>query len=255
MPRRRFALSVKPTKRKEAQGMTPLPSLGHAEAYLNIHLSRSGPGNFSRSAGPFVSVSRESGSGSGLFAKALRPRLEQEFPGESQWVVFDRNLVEAMLQARHLSPHIARFLPEDRVSEIDASIGELIGLHPNIWSLIQRTNDMIRELARTGHAVLVGRGANFATRNVPNGVHVRLAATPEFRAARMAEELNTTLEAAAAHNAHTDAARRAYVRSVFQADVTDPSCYDLVINVETVPLDQAVEATVGLLRARVAACV
>ena len=235
--------------------MTPQPSLGHAEAYLNIHLSRSGPGHFSRSAGPFVTISRQSGSGSAVFAHALAARLEHELPGESAWVVFDRNLVEAMLQSRQLSPRIAKFLPEDRISEIDASIGELIGLHPNIWNLIQRTNDMIRELARAGHAVIVGRGANFATTGVANGVHVRLVAPPDFRAVRMAQELGATAEVAAAHNAHTDAARRAYVRSVFEADVTDPSSYDLLINVATMPLDQAVEMTASLVRARVAACV
>ncbi|HVU24905.1 MAG TPA: cytidylate kinase family protein [Opitutus sp.] len=235
--------------------MTPQPSLGHAEAYLNIHLSRSGPGHFSRSAGPFVTVSRESGSGSAAFARALAARLEREAPGESPWVVFDRNLVEAMLQSRQLSPRIAEFLPEDRISEIDASIGELIGLHPNLWNLVQRTNDMIRELARGGHAVIVGRGANFATTGAANGVHVRLTAPADFRAARVARELNVTAAAAAAHNAHTDAARRAYVRSVFEADVTEPSSYDLLINMATVPLDHAVEMTATLLRTRVPAAV
>lgn len=235
--------------------MTPQPSLGHAEAYLNIHLSRSGPGHFSRSAGPFITISRESGSGSASFAGALAARLEQEFPGESRWMIFDRNLVEAMLQSRHLSPRIAKFLPEDRVSEIDASIGELLGLHPNIWNLIQRTNDMMRELARAGHAILVGRGANFATTGVPNGVHLRLVAPVDYRAERMARELGTHAEVAAAHNAHTDAARRAYVRSVFEADVSQPSCYDLLINVATVPPENAVESVVHLLRARASACV
>ncbi|HWA84664.1 MAG TPA: cytidylate kinase-like family protein [Opitutus sp.] len=235
--------------------MPPQPSLGHAEAYLNVHLSRSGPGHLSRGAGPFVTVSRESGSGSAPFARALAARLDQEIPGETPWVVFDRDLVEAMLRSRHLSPRIAKFLPEDRISEIDASIGELIGLHPNIWNLIQRTNDMMRELARTGHAVIVGRGANFATEGVANGVHVRLVAPPAFRAARMAQELGGTAESAAAHNAHTDTARRAYVHSVFDANVTDPSNYDLLLNVATIPLEQAVEMTASLLRTRVAACV
>jgi cytidylate kinase len=235
--------------------MTSPRSLGRAEAYLNAHLSHSASSQIRQTTGPFVTISRQSGSGAAAFAEALAPRLEHEFPGPSPWVVFDRNLVEAMLQSRHLSPRIAQFLPEDRVSEIETSIGELIGLHPNIWNLIQRTNEMMRELARAGHAVIVGRGSNFATRGVAQGVHVRLVAPAEYRAAQMARELGTTVAAATAHNVRTDAARRAHVRSVFDADLREPSAYDLSINVATVPREQAVEMTIGLLHARMTACV
>ena len=176
-------------------------------------------------------------------------------PGEAPWTVFDRNLVETMLQSRHLSPRIAKFLPEDKVSEIDASIGELVGLHPNIWNLIERTNDMMRELARNGHVVIVGRGANYATASIENGMHLRLVGPAELRAARMAAELNVSTGAAAVHNNHVDAARRAYVRSVFQADIDRASYYDLVINTARFATAQAAEMVVAALRSRVPATV
>lgn len=231
----------------------PQPSLGHAEAYLNVHLSRTGSGPQHKAPGPFVTISRESGTGGSAFAKALALRLDRELPGETRWTVFDRNLVETMLQSRQLSPRIARFLPEDRVSEIDASIGELLGLHPSIWSLIQRTNDMMRELARSGHAILVGRGANCATADMDNGVHVRLVAPTDWRASAMAQRLGVTTHEAAAENARIDAARRAYVRSVFDAEIEHASYYDFVINVARQPIEQAVELAAGALRSRVAA--
>lgn len=230
--------------------MLPQPSLGHAEAYINVHLSRSGHGHLSRTTGPFVTISRESGSGGSTLANALAPCLDRELPGDVPWTVFDRNLVEAMLEARHLSARIARFLPEDRVSEIDASIGELIGLHPNIWNLIQRTNDMMRELARTGHVIIVGRGGNFATAGIENGLHLRLVAPAECRAERVAHELGVTIDAALVHNHHTDSARRAYVRSVFDADIERASGYDLVLNTARLPLEQLVMQAAAALRCR-----
>jgi cytidylate kinase len=202
-----------------------------------------------------VTISRESGAGGSTFARALAVRLDHDLPGDTPWTVFDRDLVETMLQSEHLSPRIARFLPEDRVSEIDSSLGELLGLHPSLWSLIQRTNDMMRELARTGHAILVGRGANFATKSVPNGLHVRLVAPAGDRAKHMAVQLGASAEEAVNHNLRTDAARRNYVRSVFQSDVTQPSSYDLVINVATVPLEAAAESASTLLRSRMAVAV
>jgi len=231
--------------------MQPQPSLGHAEAYLNIHLSRSGRGHLSKTTGPFVTISRESGSGGSAFALALANRLERELPGETPWTVFDRNIVESMLQSRNLSPHIARFLPEDKVSEINASIGELVGLHPSLWGLIQRTNEMMRELARAGHVVLVGRGANFATAGIQHRLDLRLVASAEHRAKTMAAELGVTPAEARSHNTRVEVARRNYVRSVFGEDVANTDAYDLVINVGTVATEQAVNIALELLRHRV----
>jgi len=233
--------------------MPSQPSLGHAAAYINIQLSRLGHGHFSKTTGPFVTISCESGTGDSLLARSLAQRFEHEVPGESPWTVFDRNIVESMLQSRHLSPRIARFLPEQKVSEINASIGELVGLHPSIWSLIQRTNEMMRELARAGNVILVGRGANFATAGVENGLNVRLVAPPEFRADRTAQDRGMTREAAATHNSHVDAGRRSYVRSVFQEDIERSDAYDLMINVSRVPLEQAVDIVTDLLRHRLPA--
>ncbi len=231
--------------------MSSQPSLGHAEAYINVHLSRSGHGHFSKSTGPFITISRESGTGGSVLANALAERLREEIPGEPSWTVFDRNIVETMLQSRHLSPRIARFLPEDKVSEIDASIGELVGLHPNIWSLIERTNEMMAELARRGHVILVGRGANCATAKIEHGLHLRLVAPAEFRAQRIAPDLGVSVEAAGAHNRHVDAARRAYVHSVFQADIDRASFYDLTINTARFATPEVVELVATAMRSRV----
>ncbi len=235
--------------------MTTQPSLAHAEAYLNVHLSRSAVGHFGHTTGPFVTVSRESGSGGSEFAQALAARLEFELPGHAAWTVFDRNLVETMLQSEHLSPRLARFLPEDRVSEIDASIGELVGLHPNLWQLIQRTNELTRQLARTGHVILVGRGGNCATAAIAGGLHVRLVAPPDERARFMAARLGIPPDEAAEFNLRADAARRSYVRAVFETDINRASGYDLIINRATVPLGDTVELVVAVLRSRVAATI
>lgn len=227
--------------------MNSQPSLQHAEAYINIHVSRSGPGYHGKPPGPFVTISREAGTGVSAFANQLANRLDHELPGEKPWTVFDGNLVETMLNSRELSPRLAAFLPEDKVSDFQASVGEIVGLHPSLWELIQRTNEMMRQLVRVGHVILVGRGANFATAEVAHGVHLRLVAPVEYRAHDKARELDITVEAATTHNARVDAARRKYVRSVFEADVERPQAYDLVINVARVPVEQAVGLSIAMV--------
>jgi cytidylate kinase len=169
----------------------------------------------------------------------LAERLGGETDNSHSWAVFDENLIEAMLQASQLSPLIASYLPEGSVFEIDALVGEILGLHPNLWGLIQKTDRLTRELARKGGAIFVGRGAVFSTSGVANGVHVRLVAPQEHRARRTAERFNISLDAAAAYNKQQNAAHRAYVKKIFNARGPDPIAYDLVINTARVPLLEA----------------
>ena len=237
--------------------MIHAPSLERAKAYLDAQLAvpRHAPtGTAGKTEGGFVTISRESGTGGSTLGHLLAERLNtQPAEGVPPWTVFDQNLVEEVLRDQHLSPRLARFLPEDKVSELDASVRELVGLHPNLWMLVQQTKLLMRELARRGHAIIVGRGANFATASIPQGLHVRLIAPPSHRAANMARVLKVSVSEAASFNRRTDAARRDYVHSVFDADVAAPLAYDIVINTGRLSLEHAVDLLVELVPQPVAA--
>lgn len=230
--------------------MNTHPSIEKAQSYLHLQLGDSRPPWANASEGPFVTLSRESGAGGSSLARILADVLNQQQPSDGPWSVYDANLIEAMLQANSLEPRIARYLPEDSVSEIHASVGELVGLHPSLWQLTQKTNEMIRKLARTGRAILVGRGANYAAASIANGVHVRLVASVSHRAATMAKQQQITEEEARSLNVRQDAARERYVRSTFNAEVGAPHAYDLVIATDRVPLTQAAEMIASLVRIR-----
>jgi cytidylate kinase len=200
-----------------------------------------------------VTISRECGSGGSSLARLLAAELDQESPptgDEQPWTVFDQEIVQHMLTSHELSPRLARFLPEKKLSELTSSVGEIVGLHPNLWELVQRTNRFLRGVAQRGRVILVGRGANFATAGLRGGIHIRLTAPAEFRNRHMARVMQCPQRQAAAHNRQVDAARRSYVRSVFDHDVADPLAYDLLINTAQVPLDQAAAMIATLVTAR-----
>jgi cytidylate kinase len=223
--------------------MTPTQSgFQQAASYLNIHLTHAGPDVHAHPLGPFVTISRESGLGGNAFAQVLAPRLPQG--NDHPWSVYSANLIDEMLRTNQLPAHLAKFLPEDHVSEFNATIGEVVGLHPNLWMLVSKTNEMIRRIARGGNAVLLGRGANFATADLPGGVHLRLVAREAYRDACAARRLGVDLAEASAWNARRDAARRRYVKANFSANIAEPAAYDYVINLERVPLEAAVEIIV-----------
>jgi len=238
--------------------MTLPPSVERAKAYLDAHLTRTTGGDTSQSGpheGPFVTISRESGSGGSTLANMLADHLNaiSASAATPSWTVFDQNLVDEVLRNQRLSPQLARFLPEDKVSEIEASVREIVGLHPNLWMLVQQTNLLIHELAKHGHAILVGRGANLATAALRNGLHLRLVAPAGFRAEQMARRLKVPVAEAAAHNRQVDAQRRDYVRSVFDSHITEPTAYDLTINVARTTPAALVEMLTPIIQARAAA--
>ncbi len=228
--------------------MNALPVFQKAEAYLNIHLTHTGPGGTAHPAPPFITLSRESGTNGTALARALATRLANE-GDRLPWTVHSANLIEEMLRTNNLPPHLARFLPEDKVSELNASVGEVVGLHPNLWMLVAKINELMRQIARDGHAIIVGRGANFATRDLPNGIHLRLVAPAAYRDAHAARELHLEHGKASARNAQRDAARQRYVRATFNANLTDPTAYDLVFNVAQVPFEVMVELVVHYVAA------
>jgi len=204
-------------------------------------------------AAPFITISRECCSGGSALAQLLASRLAADAPGGARWSTFGGNVVKEMLHAHHLPLEFERFLPEDSVPEVRAAIGEIVGRHPSLWDLVQKTNDMMRQRARDGRVIFVGRGANFATAGMPGGVHVRLVAPADHRARFYAQRFQVTWERAFIHNSRCDAARRRYVTTHFNANVSDPAAYDLVINTAHVPLAEAAEMIAAHIRAQTAA--
>jgi cytidylate kinase len=90
-----------------------------------------------------------------------------------------------------------------------------------------------------GYVILVGRGANIITRKLPSGVHVRLVGSLEKRVAHMKEYLNLPGNQAREFVMKEDHDRQAYIKRYFQKDISDVSLYDLIINTDTVSLQDA----------------
>jgi cytidylate kinase len=224
-----------------------------AGSYLNAQWRESRTPWSSKPTGSFITISREAGSGGSSLARLLARKLNAEAPNDVVWHVFEDNLTPTMLKAHHLPAHLARFLPEDRVSEVQASVGELFGLHPSLWELVQKTTDTMRDLAQRGHVILVGRGANFATAGLSNGVHVRLVATKEHRANYLTQRYGISHAEALGCNARCDLARHRYVKAYFGANDRDLSAYDLVINTARIALPEAARMIAGHTRAHASA--
>jgi hypothetical protein len=189
---------------------------------------------------PVVTLSRQSGAGGHAVGEKLLAFLQSHpLPESPPWTILDRNLVEKVLEHHHLPKHLAKFMPEDRISEISDTLDELFGLHPPSWLLVRKSADAILHLAELGNVIMIGRAANLVTAKLPYAFHVRLVGSLERRARHMEELEGLTPKAALEFVRREDRARERYVRKYFNKDTNDPSLYHLTINTDLISYEDA----------------
>lgn len=200
---------------------------------------------------PVVTISRQTGAGGIALGEALCAYLEMFQPkGRGPWAVVDKELVDKILEDEALPERLASWSPEDHLAGVSFVIEELLGLHRASSRPVQETTETILRLAEMGNVILVGRGANVILGHRPGAFHVRLVASLESRVAHIAELRGSSRKAALAYVEAEDKARRRFIRRYFQVDVTDPLLYNLVINVDRVPIDEAARVVGDAVLAR-----
>jgi hypothetical protein len=178
-----------------------------------------------------ITISREVGTGSHFIAELVARHLQANGPAEAaSWMVFDRNLIEKVLEDHHLPARLARYMPEDRISGIQDTLDELFGLHPPTWTLVEKTSDTILRLAELGNVIILGRGANIITSRLNYMFHVRLVGDKAARIEYVQADRSMDKKTATQIVEQEDQGRRRYIKRYFHCDIDDPTRYHLVIN-------------------------
>lgn len=221
--------------------MKTAATLEHCRAYFDSQLNPNRKGAFHR-PGPTVTLSRPTGSGGVAIAESLARYLQQHRPGpDASWTVFSRSLVEKVLAEHHLPTRMAEYMPEDRVSYIQDTVEELLGLHPSRTALVTQVTETILGLAELGNCIIVGRGAHVILARNKTAFHVRLVCPLETRVERVAAREGLTREEAREFVRREDNARSRYLKTHFQSEISDPLGYHLVLNTEWFTEEEAAE--------------
>ncbi|MCB1185174.1 cytidylate kinase-like family protein [bacterium] len=190
--------------------------------------------------GPVITVSRQAGAGGRTLAENLAERLGL--------ALHDRSLVEQVVRREKLAPAMVARLDEQALSEADLWVQGV--LRQRIFmreQYRQALTEVVEEVARGGHVVFLGRGANMVL-GMRADLRIRLVAGPGRRADRLGRRLGLTAADACALRDDTDARRDEFVRRLFGCDPADPTAFDLVLNTDRLDADAVVEnVMLGLL--------
>lgn len=201
---------------------------------------------------PFITISRQAGAGGYEVAKAIldRFRLEPEEPLFEGWRLFGAATSLEVLKCARLqvSPQAIRL--EDYHSSWHDLVFQWLASSSPQDEILRRLTAEIRRQALEGRVVIVGRGAMCLTSRFPAGIHVRLVAPLDLRVQRMQKLLNLSADAARRAVAERDAVRARYVREQFDANIEDPSLYDVVWNTDRWSPAEIAGELVPMARAR-----
>ncbi len=179
-----------------------------------------------------VTLSRQPGSGGRIIASRLAQKLGID--------IFHQEVIHQIAESADVSETVLETLDERGLNTLEHWIASLVH-ERHLWPdrYMQHLLKVIGTIGKHGRAVIVGRGANFVL-PVEKRFAVRIVAPQAWRIENVAREFDISPEDAKRRVLRTDSDRRAFIRKYFNADIADPTNYDLVINTATLNLDDAV---------------
>lgn len=190
---------------------------------------------------PCFTIAREFGCQAYPLAEKLVQRLNATIAGEP-WVVVGREILDEVAKLSGYSvDQIEK--SQDTPSSLKAIFSMFLDK-----SLAEETevfahmHSVIRGFAKRGNCVLVGRGAVYASKDLPNCIHLRLVAPYEFRVRKiMASHQLSQSEAEAFIELHQKQ-RDDFIKRFAKDDhPEDATRYHMVFNNSLVSLEDMVE--------------
>jgi cytidylate kinase len=163
-----------------------------------------------------ITISRQMGSGGDEIAEILAARLG--------WRCLNRHIIERAARKSGA--------PEAALAMLDEL--NMMRLRPTPEAQLAHrlaVEQAIRDAAREGQVIVVGRGGQVVLRHQAETFHIKIVSPPDARVQRLISAARIDEEAAVNRIAASDRSRANYLRKEYGANWVDPLLYDLVINV------------------------
>ena len=211
---------------------------------------------------PIVTVGRQYGAGGETVGQIVASELGADYVDREivREVALRLEMPEAEVEAQSEAPGslVSRILRSLGAASIewgappDATAWTPPYQDPSLdprRAMLEITQEVIREAARGGNAVIVGHGAAYLLRDEPRALHVFLRASEDFRAEVVRGALGVGDTEARKRIKHVDANRAAYIKQLYGHDWNHPAHYDLVIDTGRLGFEGAAATVLAAVRA------
>lgn len=202
-----------------------------------------------------VTIRGRLGSGAPEVGKQIAEKLQADY--------VDREIIARVARRLHREEQevIAKEVPPSLPGRIAEALGHSFGFDEGFEGAYVRISEMplddarylqalksvVKDLARSGRLVILGRGGQFILKDYPGVLHVLIVAPSALRVKRVIRDFKLDKEAAEQEVARSDKNIREFMKRYFLSEVEDPVHYDLVINTEHLSFEAAASMVVDAL--------
>lgn len=198
-----------------------------------------------------VTISRHFGAGGHTLGEKLCERFD--------FRLADASVMDALARKAKLSPDWLNAMEKEASSTLLSTISTLVSrgiFYKNPGSPAEREDrtkyltfltEAFNAMANEGGYVIVGRGAQFILRDHPRAIHVLLVADHESRVRFLVEHHDISRAEAERLIRGRERERAALSSRLFEANLDDPSFYQMVLNTGRMPYDWVVDLVSDLL--------
>jgi cytidylate kinase len=212
---------------------------------------------------PVITIARLYGAGGETVGKMLAHRLKADFLGPAliDEVAHRLELPKEEVEAADERP--GSFLNRLLIALAAASPEQAVNSESAAWTppyadpqldprraVLEHTQQVIREAARSGNVIILGRGGAYILQDLEGALNVFLRASEAVRAKTIMEREHLSGEDARRKMKQTDENRRAYIRQVYGHTWDLAGHYDMVLDTGRLGYDATADAILAGLRGR-----
>jgi cytidylate kinase len=182
---------------------------------------------------PFITISREPGSGGMPIAKTVAKWLDFD--------LIDRQIIQEIAKNTKKRVNLVESIAKSNRSLINDLINQII--NPEYVSneqYMKQLSSVIISFALKGSVVIIGQGSNFIT-PFSQGLHVRISAPYQVRLERAIKYENLNKSQAIDVIRTIDHQRKEFIYNNFRKNISNANYYDLVINTANMSIQDAAE--------------
>jgi cytidylate kinase len=195
-----------------------------------------------------ITISREVGSGGRTIGRALAEKLGVRF--------CDKNLINSLVEKFDLSAKniemikgqkknwladiLQRITPVPHAGALGSTGQEFAPAVTND-ELFRAESEILKEIAAQESCVIAGRSGFFILKDCPNKLDILIRSSLSNRISRIVEKQNVSRDEAERIVERVDAQRENFVRRYTDTSRYDARNYDLVLNVDGLSNEEAVE--------------
>lgn len=182
--------------------------------------------------GPVITISRECGCSGRVFAEKLTERINHEISApDKKWKWVNKEILSLASEELKIRPdHIRDFLKAEDTNFIEDIVSAFTLKYYGHDARIRRViKDVVRHIAVRGKVIIVGRGSEALTRDIPRSLHIKLFAPLSWKAEVISKRNSISLKEAEKYVLKTDKRRSEFVEAYLVKN-QDKVVYDLDLN-------------------------